>query len=159
MTARCIVSGVLHKEPASKIAKNGNTYALATIREGAGDSTRWWKAIAFSESAVETILSLQDGSPIAVSGEFSAEVWSGGGGDPRINWRITVDAVQTTKAPRKTTGEREKRQEPERGAPKRTGTRPIDPAAVTRHLEAQSHSSSAHQSWENEGGPNDSIPF
>jgi hypothetical protein len=101
MSARAIVSGVLFKAPASKISKAGNPYIVATIREGSGERVRWWKAFVFSESAIDEILKLEDGEPIAVAGEFDCELYAPPGGESRLSWRLTADAVLSAHAKRK----------------------------------------------------------
>jgi hypothetical protein len=94
VTARAIVSGVIFKAPQTKTSKAGKPYAIATIREGTGERVRWWKAFVFNEFAIEEILRLGDGDPIAVSGEFDCELWTPeGGGESRLSWKITADAV------------------------------------------------------------------
>jgi hypothetical protein len=101
MTARAIVSAVLFRTPASKISKAGKPYVVATIREGSGERVRWWKVFVFSESAVEEILRLNDGEPIAVAGEFDCELYAPSGGEPRLSWRLTADAVLSAHPKRK----------------------------------------------------------
>ena len=73
MSARAIVAGVLFRTPVEKFSKAGKRYVAATIREGSGEVARWWRAFIFSESAIEAILALDDGEPIAVAGEFNCE--------------------------------------------------------------------------------------
>jgi len=97
MTDRAIVSGVLFRAPATKTSKAGKPFVLATIRSGSGENARWWKAFVFSESAIEEISQLGDGAPIAVSGEFDCELYSAAGGESRLSWRITADAILSAK--------------------------------------------------------------
>jgi single-stranded DNA-binding protein len=93
MSLRGIVSGALFRAPQSKISKTGKVYAIAKIREGTGDAARWFNCIAFAESAVEELLQLSDGDPIAIAGEIDAELYKPEGGEVRLAWKITVDAV------------------------------------------------------------------
>jgi hypothetical protein len=93
MSARAIVSGALFRAPESKTSKTGRPYALATIREGTGELTRWWKAFIFSASAIEEVQRLGDGDPIAVAGEIDAQIYTPAGSESRINWSVGVDAV------------------------------------------------------------------
>jgi hypothetical protein len=101
MSARAIVSGVLFKAPVSKTSKAGKPYVLATIREGSGERVRWWKCFAFSETPIEELLRLGDGDPIAVAGEIDADIYAPEGSDPRVNWRVTADAVLSARRPAK----------------------------------------------------------
>jgi hypothetical protein len=93
MTARAIVSGVLHKAPIEKVSKAGNPFATFPIRENVNGVTRWWQAITFNDNEIEVLKELSVGEPIAVCGEISAEIYAPAGSESRINWRITVDAV------------------------------------------------------------------
>jgi hypothetical protein len=97
MTARGIICGVLFKPPVSKLTKKGKPYLIATIRQGSGEAMRWWKAFAFSETAIDEISRLGDREPIAVAGQFDAEICAPDGAEPRLSWRITVDAVLTAR--------------------------------------------------------------
>jgi hypothetical protein len=98
MSARAIVSGVLFKAPASKISKAGKSYVVATVREGSGEATRWWKVFVFSESAIADILQLNDGELIAIAGEFDCELYTPPGGESRLSWKIMADAVLSARA-------------------------------------------------------------
>ena len=98
MSARAIVSGVLFRAPASKTSKAGTPFVVATVREGRGEATRWWKVFVFSESAIADILQLNDGEPIAVAGEFDCELYAPPSGEPRLSWKITADSVLSARA-------------------------------------------------------------
>jgi hypothetical protein len=121
MSARALVSGVLFRAPATKTSKAGNPYVFATIRSGSGEHVRWWRVFAFSESVIEEILALGDGEPIAVSGEFDCELYAPAGGEERLSWKLTADAVLSA------------RRKPK---PKRPATRPApgDPLFERRPL-------------------------
>jgi hypothetical protein len=64
-----------------------------TIRENHNGATRWWQAIAFSESAIAVLKEISVGEPLAVAGEIAADIYAPAGSESRINWRITVDGV------------------------------------------------------------------
>jgi hypothetical protein len=101
MTDRAVVSGAVFRAPAQKTTKTGRPFAVLTIRSGTGETVRWWKVIAFSESVVAEIMQLGAGQPIAVAGEIDAEVYAPNGASPRISWKIVADAVITAKRPPK----------------------------------------------------------
>jgi single-stranded DNA-binding protein len=98
MSARVLLSGVLFLPPASKVSKAGKPYAFATIREGSGQAARWWKCFIFSESAIEEVLRLGEGEPLAVSGEFDCELYTPPSGESRLSWRVTADAILSARA-------------------------------------------------------------
>jgi single-stranded DNA-binding protein len=103
---RAIASGTLHKAAEERTSKAGNPFATFTLREKVNGSTRWWSVVAFDDASIAAVLSMKVGEPIAVSGEFSAELWTPeGGGEPRLSWKITADAVLSAKAkPKQRTG-------------------------------------------------------
>ena len=105
MSARAIVSGALHKAGEECTSKAGNQFATFTIRENVNGSTRWWRVVAFNESVIEALKELAVGEPIAVSGEFDCELYAPPGGESRLSWKITADAVLSVKAkPKQRTG-------------------------------------------------------
>jgi hypothetical protein len=99
MSARAVVSGAVFRAPTQKTTKTGAPFAFATIRSGTGETVRWWKVIAFSESGVAEIMQLGAGQPIAVCRR--AEVYAPNGASPRISWKILADSVITAKRPPK----------------------------------------------------------
>jgi Single-strand binding protein family len=104
---RAIVSGALNKAVEIRTAKSGNPFATFTIREAANGAARWWRAVAFDEAVIAALRELDAGAPIPCAGEIDCELWTPEDGrDPRLNWKITVDAVLTAR--------RAKRREPAR---------------------------------------------
>lgn len=101
MTARAIVSGVLTRAAQQRTSKSGNPYVLATVRDGNGDAVRWWSVIAFNAASMGEILKLREGDPIAISGEFDAEIYRPDGKEPRVSWKITADAILSARRPAK----------------------------------------------------------
>jgi hypothetical protein len=55
MSTRAILSGAVGKAAELRTSKNGNSFATLSIRENVNGSTRWWQAIAFSESTIEAL--------------------------------------------------------------------------------------------------------
>ena len=98
MSARAIVLGSLHKPAEFRTSKNGKQFATFTICEILSGATRWWQAIAFSESAIEALKELAGGEPIAVAGEIDCELYAPAVGEPRLSWKVTADAVLSTRA-------------------------------------------------------------
>jgi single-stranded DNA-binding protein len=93
MSLREIMIGAVGKAVDLRTSKNGKQFATFPIRENVNGATRWWQAIAFSESAIAVLTELSIGEPIAVAGEITAEVYAPAGAESRVNWRVTVDAV------------------------------------------------------------------
>ena len=78
MSARALVNGALHKAAEERTSKAGTRFSTFTLREKVNGSTRWWSVVAFDEASIAAVLSMKVGEPIAVSGEFSAELWTPG---------------------------------------------------------------------------------
>jgi hypothetical protein len=117
MSTRGIVSGALHKAAEERTSKAGKKFATFTIRESLNGATRYWQAIAFSESAIEVLKEISVGEPIAVAGEITAEIYAPAGPESRISWRITVDGILSarkvkpegaTRKPQAATGRRDR---------------------------------------------------
>jgi Single-strand binding protein family len=100
MSARAIVSGAIGKAAEFRTSKSGNLFATFSIRESVNGATRWWQAITFSETVIETLKEMAVGEPIAVCGEMTAEIYAPAGAESRINWRITIDCVLSARKPK-----------------------------------------------------------
>jgi Single-strand binding protein family len=98
MSDRAIVSGFLFGAPATKTSKAGKPYIIATIRSGSGETGRFWQCFGFSHGAIASLSSLADGNPVAVSGEFSCDIYTPSRGVSRLTWKIVADAVLSTSA-------------------------------------------------------------
>ena len=101
MSARVIVSGSLTKPPQRKISAKGNPYLLLNLREGNGDAARYWAGFVFSEFAIEQIDAMQVGEPLAVAGDFAAEIYKPDVKEPRVSLKITIDGVMSPRRPKK----------------------------------------------------------
>lgn len=92
-----IVAGFVDKAAERRTAKNGNPYAICTIREPVRHAEpRWWNCIAFGQKAIDDLEKLNVGDPVAASGEASAETYKPHkptGPEARINWRLTLEGV------------------------------------------------------------------
>ena len=98
MSDRALICGIISGAPAIKSAKSGKRFMIATIRSGSRGAARWWRCVAFNANAIREIGKLVDGAPVAVAGEFSAEIYSPAHGKSRLNWKIAADAVVSTKS-------------------------------------------------------------
>jgi Single-strand binding protein family len=106
MTARAIVLRSLDKPADFRTSKNGNQFATFSIRENANGKARWWLVITFTEDVLDALKELAPGSPISIAGEIDAEIWSSPGGEARINWRLTCDALLSAKIKRRPKAEK-----------------------------------------------------
>ena len=75
---------------------------LSRSGENVNGNARWWRVISFVEDVLDALKGARgSGSPISVAGEIDAEIWSPSGGEARINWRLTCDALLSPKAKRR----------------------------------------------------------
>jgi single-stranded DNA-binding protein len=105
--SRAVVAGSLHKPVEVRTSKNGNPFATFTVVESVNGSRRFWRAVAFDEGAIAALKDLPAGEPIAIGGEIDCEIWTPEDGrEPRLNWKVTADAVLTAQRKRKPKADR-----------------------------------------------------
>jgi single-stranded DNA-binding protein len=75
MSAHVLVTGALFRQPEQRTSKAGKPFVTAKIRAKDGDSTQWWKVLAFSESAGAELLRLGDGDAVSAQGQLKAELY------------------------------------------------------------------------------------
>jgi hypothetical protein len=96
VTCRAILAGALAKPPVSKVGKSGKPFAILSVRETGVEPARWFSVILFGDG-VQDVLRLGVGDPIALAGSPDAEVYAPSGGEPRVSWKFTADAVLTAR--------------------------------------------------------------
>lgn len=99
MSARTIVDGVLFRAE-TKIGKSGKPYAIATVREKTGGESRWWRVFIFGDEMRDEVSRLSAGEPIAVAGEFGADIWAPEGREARVSLTLTADGILSAHKPR-----------------------------------------------------------
>jgi single-stranded DNA-binding protein len=92
MVATVLVSGKLFKAPERKTSAGGKAFIAATIREGGGDATTWWKALCFDADAGAELMKLNEGETVAVSGGLKADTYEKDG-KHRIGFTVFVDSI------------------------------------------------------------------
>ncbi|MGO9773885.1 MAG: single-stranded DNA-binding protein [Roseiarcus sp.] len=93
MSVHVLVSGALYHAPESRTSKAGKPFVTATIRAKDGDTTQWWKVLAFSESAGAELLRLGDGDAVSVQGVLRVETYCDKDGETKISLTCIADAV------------------------------------------------------------------
>lgn len=104
---RCLVSGVLHADPVSRISQNGNPFATAKLRadDGKGGSV-WCNLIGFSETS-ERLATLKAGASLSVAGRAEVTAWLDRDGEPKGGLSLVVDELATLRGKPKPRPERE----------------------------------------------------
>jgi hypothetical protein len=100
MTASALISGRIFRDPERKVSKAGKPFAVAKLREGAGDAAVWWSVVAFADEVREELLGLRDGDAVAVSGPFTVTTYERGG-EIRLSHSLTVDRLITARRVKK----------------------------------------------------------
>jgi Single-strand binding protein family len=96
MTCRAILAGSVAKPPVAKTGKSGKPFAILSVRETGVEPARWWSVILFGDG-VQDVLRLNVGDPVALAGNVEAEVYTPEGGEARVSWKFTADAVLTAR--------------------------------------------------------------
>jgi single-stranded DNA-binding protein len=155
MSARVLLTGAIGKPAEIRTSKNGNQFATLTIRENVNGATRWWQAIAFSETVISIVKEMAVGEPVSVAGDLGAELYSPNGGEPRVNLRVIIDAVLGARQPPKAKMEGDSRK------PKPTvNDRVKSPSTDGRSIAARSWAAPTDDDPSRGNAPfSDSIPF
>jgi Single-strand binding protein family len=94
MSCRAILAGSIAKPPVQKVGKSGKPFAILNVRETGVEPARWWSVILFGDG-VQDVLKLSAGDPVALAGSVDAEIYTPAGGEARVSWKFTADAVLT----------------------------------------------------------------
>jgi hypothetical protein len=109
-----LVTGTLFRNPESKLAKNGKTYAVATIISKDGGESTFVNLVAFSDSAKEAILELAAGDALSVQGKATIGVYEKNG-EHRPSLSIIADKILPLRQPPKERKAQKGREAPYRG--------------------------------------------
>jgi single-stranded DNA-binding protein len=101
MTAFVLVAGSLFRAPEQRTSKAGKRFVSATVKTRDGESTTFWKIVAFSETAQADLLRLDDGENLSVQGGLKVEIYTPAAGDAKASLTIFADNVSALRQPRK----------------------------------------------------------
>jgi hypothetical protein len=122
MSLRVMASGVLYSF-ALKVSAANKNYGLAKVRVGSGDAAVWPSAFIFGAGLIEEFERLQIGEPVTVCGELDAKIYAKDGGEPRISLSIKVDAIISTRAPKRERRKTERQSPTQRASARETADR------------------------------------
>ena len=94
MSVIALVAGKLVKAPASKIAKTGAPYAVATMLAATDDGDLFVNVIAFGQAG-QTLAALGVGDSLSVTGRVKLTHWTGNDGQERHGLSVIADGVLT----------------------------------------------------------------
>jgi single-stranded DNA-binding protein len=91
-----LIQGRIHRAPQSRTSQNGKRFATANVRTATRDgSAIFVSVIAFSQTACDALLALQDGDAVAIAGELTPKVYTPQNGEPRPSLDLLAHAVLT----------------------------------------------------------------
>jgi single-stranded DNA-binding protein len=95
MSAYCLVSGLLHREPVLRTGKeSGKVFCTALLRCETGDATLWCNVVAFDERAQAELMRLHAGEALTVQGTMKVSVFEKNG-----EHRASLDIVASQVTP------------------------------------------------------------
>lgn len=90
-----LVQGSLAGDPVRRTSAKGGDFATATMRVAAGSESIFVGVSAFSESAMERLLSMSKGGALAAVGTMELNCWVDREGNDRRDWRLTATEILT----------------------------------------------------------------
>ena len=103
MSAHVLVSGTLFRSPEERTGKrSGKHFVAATIKVRDGEAAQYWRVLAFSDTAQNELLRLDDGEALAVQGTLRAEAYSKDG-EARVNLVVIADMGAALRGKRRST--------------------------------------------------------
>jgi single-stranded DNA-binding protein len=100
MSSYVLVSGSLFRVAEQKTSKVGRAFTTATIKTRDGETSQWWKVVAFSESAQAELLRLCDGDAVACQGPLKVETYAKDG-ETKVALSIIANNVLALRKPQK----------------------------------------------------------
>lgn len=91
-----LIGGTLYGKPAKRTGNSGKPFYTAKVKAAAGDGeTLLVNVIAFSSTVGESLLALDEGDSVSLSGALTPKVWTPPNGDPRPSLDLVAHAITT----------------------------------------------------------------
>jgi single-stranded DNA-binding protein len=91
-----LIAGRLHRKVQRRMSKNDHGYVTAKVRTPmTNGESAYVNVIAFSESAMTTLLALDEGHSIALAGDLTVSTYTAKNGDVRPSLNLTANAALT----------------------------------------------------------------
>jgi single-stranded DNA-binding protein len=91
-----LIAGRLYGTPTERETKHGKAFATGKARVStASGETVFVNLIAFAESAVASLLALNDGDAVALAGELTPKAWTDREGQAKPSLDMVVHAILT----------------------------------------------------------------
>lgn len=88
-----LIAGKLHGKPQERTGKSGRPFVTARVRTPAGEETVFVSVIAFADDVCRSLLALDDGDSVSLSGALTPKAWTDKNGDARPSLDLVAHAV------------------------------------------------------------------
>ena len=97
MAIDALISGRIHKPPQSRLSANGKRFCTTVLRATARDGNGIFvSVIAFSQTACDVLLALDEGDSVALAGELTPKIYTPrDGSEPRPSLDLVAHKVLT----------------------------------------------------------------
>jgi single-stranded DNA-binding protein len=92
MSTFALLSGKLQSAAQQRTSRNGNAFAMATLRVIAGNEVQFWRLFVFSKSAQAELMRLNEGDALAAQGSLKIEPYEHDG-VTKVGLTIIADAI------------------------------------------------------------------
>jgi len=92
-----LIGGKLHGKPAQRVGQSGKPFVTAKVRTptASGDAL-FVNVIAFSDSVSASLLALDDGDSVSISGALTPKAWTDRSGEVKPSLDMVAHALLTT---------------------------------------------------------------
>ncbi|AJZ74807.1 single-stranded DNA-binding protein [Pandoraea apista] len=93
-----LIGGKLYGKAAQRTGQNGHPFVTAKVRATGGDGDGdaiFVNVIAFSETAINALLALEDGDSVSISGSLTPKVWTDRNGETHPALDMVATLVMT----------------------------------------------------------------
>ena len=97
MAIDALISGRIHKPPQSRLSANGKRFCTTVLRATGRDGNGIFvSVIAFSQTAFDALLALDEGDSVALAGELTPKIYTPrDGSEPRPSLDLVAHKVLT----------------------------------------------------------------
>lgn len=92
-----LIGGKLYGKPQQRTGNSGRPFVICKGHTPAGDGgSVFFNVIAFSEDVCRSLLALDDGDSVSLSGTLTPKAWTDKNGEPRPSLDLVAHAALTT---------------------------------------------------------------
>ena len=110
------------------MSKAGNSFVTATLKAKDGDTTIWWKIIAFAESAQVELMRLAADNAISAQGQLRVETYQSESGETKMSLSVIANSILALRQPAK------KEKQPQEAKDSKPAPRDVQPIAFNDEI-------------------------